>query len=180
MSEPLMVDVKREAAAKAEMQRIRGIFITERLDQKRNELGVKEFKKQREKLTKEFERQWEQLQKAKATIRELEERMTRQIIEWTPLKAAYQAKLEAEGYNKQIIENTIKSRRSEFERAQKIVKARLRPKLNPDEDFKCRVLNPETRREAVKKYLIDHTNKTHFLAEAFNLIFEELDKRKWK
>jgi hypothetical protein len=174
----IQVSAQRDAKVEAEIQRHRGYFITERLDQKRRELGVKEFKKQRGNLIKEFEQAWKQRQETSSALRELEDQMRRKIMKWAPLEKLYRLKLEAEGWPKNVIEKTIITRRKDFERAQRIVQGRLRSKIDPGEDFKHRVLNPETRREAIKKYLIDHVNKAHFQMEAFNLIFEELDKRK--
>jgi len=174
----LIVSTQRDAKIEADIQRRRGHFITERLDQKRRELGVREFKKQREKLAKEFEQAWNQAQKAKVALRELEERSHVKLVEWPSLEKLYRLKLEAEGWPKSVIEKTVVARQKDFERAQRKVQARLRPKVDPDQDFKERLLNPASRREAIKKYLIDHINKTHFLTEAFNIVFEELDKRK--
>lgn len=174
----LIVTAYRDRAVEAEIERQRGFFLTEKLDEKRMELGDQEFEKQRAKLTREAEQQWEQLQKAKAALRELEERMNREIMDFAPLEKAYRAKFEAEGCSKEMIEKTLQHRRSDFERAQGIVKERFRPQIDPDQDFRQRVLNPATRREAVERYLINHIHKTHFLTEAFNLIFEELDKRR--
>jgi len=163
-----------------EILRHREAFIAEGFNQKRAELGYKKFEKQKETLRKEFEQTWNTMQEAKAKIRELEDCMNRKIIKWTPLEKVYRIFFEAKGEPKTVIERTLISRRRSFERAQRIVQQRLRPRVDPDQDFRQRILNPETRREAIKKYLCDHVNKAHFQAEAFNLLFEELEKRKVK
>ncbi len=172
----VMVSTRRAAKVEAEIQRLRGHFITERLDQKRRELGVKEFDKQRDKLAKAFEEAWEQMREAKATLRSFEDRMTREIMNWPPLERAYRTFFEAKGEPKTVIEKTIASRRRTFKRKQRIVKERLRPKLDPVEDMRRRMLNPETRRDAIKEYLINHVYRADFQMETFELILEELDK----
>lgn len=156
----------------AEIARRKGLFVTDGLEQKQSELGAKEFEKQKSKLMKEFEQRWEQIQQANATIRELEEHSRFKITEWSPLEKAYRLKLEAEGYNKQIIENTLKHRRREFDRNQYNVKARLKPRTDPDQNFRRRVLDPATRNEALTYYLVNHVDKRHFLFEAIKLLFE--------
>ena len=172
----VIVSTRREAAIKADLQRRRGSFITERLDQKRSELGNKAFEKQRAKLTEEFKQRWEQLQKAKTTLRELEDQMNVKLMEWAPLEKVYHAQFEAEGCSKDMVEKTVTARRGDFERAQRIVQERLQPKFDLHEDFKRRILDPATRKEAIRYYLIDRTDKKHFLIEALDLIFEELSK----
>lgn len=172
----IIVSTRRAAKVEAEIQRNKGHFITGKLDEKRRELGVKEFKKQRDKLAKAFEQDWEQQQKAKAALRSLEDRMNREIMEWAPLEKLYRLKLEAEGWPKTVIEKTLLARRGDFDRSQRAVKNRLRPKVDPDQDFKKRVLNPATRKEALRHYLQDHVNKSHFTLEAFELLWSEVDK----
>lgn len=174
----VMISARRDAKIKRELELRKGNFINEKLDEERSKLGNKEFDKRRDKLTREFEQRWEQLQKAKATLRILEEQMSGEIMDFAPLEKAYRLQLEAEGCANQVIEKTLLARRRDFETAQNRVKARLRPKIDPDADFRQRILNPATRREAIEKYLIHHTQKTHFLTEVFNMIFEALDERK--
>jgi hypothetical protein len=174
----VIVTTRREALIEAEIQRRKTSWTTEKLDEKRSQFGNREFEKQRPKLTKEVESRWETMRKTKAEFDGLMEQAGRVVMKWAPLEKLLRSQLEAEGCQKSLVENTVKARRSDFERLQRIVQNRLRPKPNPDLDFRQRVLNPATRKEAIEKYLINHTNKTHFQTEAFNLIFEELDKRK--
>ena len=171
---------RRDTAVERSLRELRGFFITGRLDQKRMELGNKEFEKQKAKLTEEFARQWEQIQQAKAVIRELEERSGREIMEWLPLEKVYRVKLEAEGYPKEVVEKTIMARRAGFERCQRQVKARLKPRIDPDEDFRRRVLNPATRKQAFQAFLLHHIHKSRFLLEALELLWEEVDSLKAK
>lgn len=173
-----IVTRERDAKVEAEIQRRRGCFIDEKLEAKRGELGNKEFEKQRGKLEKEAESLWETMRKANAEFERFIEQAEREVMKWAPLEKVLRIKLEAEGYDKNVVENAVKARRSDFERLQRIVQERLRPKLDPDQDFRQRVLNSETRKEAIRHYLVDHIHKRHFLIEAFNLVFEELDKRK--
>jgi len=129
-------------------------------------------------LTREVEQQWERLQKAKAEFERLMEQAGRVVMKWAPLEKVLRIKLQAEGYEKNVVENTVKTRRSDFERLQRIVQDRLRPKLDPDEDFRQRILNPATRKDAIQYFLKDNVNKKHYLVETIALIFEELDKRR--
>lgn len=176
----VIVEAQRDARIEAELRRQEGLFVTEKLNEKRNKLGEKEFDEQRDELEKKAKQQWDQLQKANAVIRELENQSCIELVEWAPLEKVYRAKLEAEGYSKAIIEKTLEHRRMDFDSAQRRVQERLRPQVNHDQDFKQCILNPKTRREAITRYLQDNISKEHFQVEAFNLIFEELDKLKAK
>lgn len=179
MSKDIPVSADYTHAVEVDIGRRKGIFINARLDQKRGELGVKEFNKQRPELIKEFEQRWEQLQKAKATIRELEDRSSREIMKWAPLEKAHLVRLEAEGWKKEVIENTINARKREFDHVQGIVKRRIiASKYDEKADFRARISNPATRKEALERFLRHHVHKDVFLLEAIEILWSELDKLK--
>lgn len=164
----IQVPVEHEAAVKAEIRRRKGHFITD-------------FVKNRRGTQKQAEEAWERLQEAKAVIREFEDRMSREIAEWTPLEKAHLAKLEAEGWDKKVIENTLAARKRDFDRAQNIVKTRIKAsEYDVEKDFRESVLNPATRREALERFLHHHVHKNHFLLEALELLWSEVDNLKAK
>lgn len=180
----VMVSLDSNAKMEREIARRKGIFCTIYLERKESELGVKKFENERAKLFKQAAKCWDLAQEGKRCYSELEEESYRRIMEWRELEKPLRQWLEneavSEGWTEDMIQKTVEARHRDFERNQNNVQARLRPIIDPDVDFKERMLNPETRKEAITKYLVDNVNKAHFQAEAFVLIFAELDKRKAK
>ena len=79
MSEEFMiVGPERDTAVKHEIERRKGFFITDFLDEKRAKLGLKKFQKQKPKLIKEAEKAWERKQAKKAAREKKEEEKRRE------------------------------------------------------------------------------------------------------
>ena len=173
----VIVSAQRDARVEAFKGEQRGHFVTDILNRKQAELGNKEFDNQRNKLEIEARNLWEQVQKTKAAIRELTEQSLIRIMDFAPLEKAYRIKLTAEGCSVEMIEKTLLARRADFDFAQRRVQERLRPPFDPDADFKKRVLNPATREEALKHYLLNHVNRGHFTVEVIKLLFELNERR---
>ena len=155
----------------------KGFFVNDFLAKKKDALGHQKFDQQRPKLEIEARNLWEQVQKTKATILELTEQSLIRIMDFAPLEKAYRIKLTAEGCSVEMIEKTLLARRADFDFAQRRVQERLRPPFDPDADFKKRVLNPATREEALKHYLLNHVNRGHFTVEVIKLLFELNERR---
>ncbi len=178
----VMVTTKYDRMIAEELERRRGFFVTNVLNRERAELGNKKFEEKRTQLAEEATRHWDLAQEGKRHFRELEEASHREIMNWKELEKPLRQWLEnqavGEGWSKEMVERTIISRRKDFERAQKKVEARLRPKVDPNIDFRQRVLNSATREEALKHYLLNHVNRSHFIMEAIKLLFELSQKRR--
>lgn len=178
----VMVSTNYGANIAATMKLQKGNFVNAFLEIKKAELGAEKFDKQKAKLEKYAGECWERAQEGKRRFRELEELSGRRIMEWKDLEKPLRQWLENDmvgnRWGQDAVELTIKSYHRDFERNQNHVKGRLRRIRDPDADFRKRVLNPETREAAIKKYTHDHVNWRYYTTMAFNILFEELEKRR--
>lgn len=172
-----------ENVIRQEISRRRGEFINGFLEKKRAEYEtVERFEKAREKLQKEAEKRWQLIRDAKLKLLDLEERMKREVMKWPVMEKLYLQWLTAEGHPREVIENTVRSRQQEFERAQFRLKDKLKSQVaeqNIETVFKQRLLDPKTRQQAFQ-LLRDRVDKSHFLMLTLDCLFEELDKLKLK
>jgi hypothetical protein len=160
----------------------RGVFVTDFMNRRRMELGSDKFDRQRGKLEKEALKCWELMRDGKLRFYELEEESGRKIVEWKPIEKALRQWLEnrmkANDETKEMVERTVEARQRDFIRAQNKIRTRLKSIKDPNADFRERVLNPETRQEAIKKYVLNHRDWRHYTSMALNILFEELERRK--
>ena len=168
-----------EQTYEREMEFHKSIFINDFRKKKLAELGPEKFEKQEQKLTKEAEARWSRIRKARSKILDLEEKMHTELMKWSQLEKLYRDWLEAAAHPQRVIENTIEARLRDFQTAQTVLRERLKTAAyNADEDFKRRMLNPETRQQAIQYFLSDNVEKPHFLIKTIELLFSELDKLK--
>jgi hypothetical protein len=168
----------------AEMKRQEGFFVNGFLERKKARMKPEKFTKERLKLAKEAGELWQKAREGKRKFHELEEQAQVELITWNvlekPLRQWLENEAQGRGWTKEQIENTIKSYYQRFEHYQRLVKERLKPRIDPDQDLRQRLLNPETRKQAIQYYLVDCADKHHFLIETINVIFEELEKLKYR
>jgi hypothetical protein len=166
------------------LQEQKSYAVSEYLERKKAELGTEKFEKQRPKLEAEAHQHWKLAQDGKEQFRKLQEQSERKLMEWKLLEKSLRQWLENEAeysdWGQDAVERTIPSYRNYFERNQNHIRSRQNQIRDPDADFRQRVLNPETRREAIKKYVQNHRDWRHYTVEALNILFEQLEKRRWK
>ena len=170
-------------AVERDMKRQKAVFCSDFLERKKGELDEKKFNEQRAKLEKRAAECWDLAQEGKRRYRELEEKSGKKLIDWEELEKPLRQWLEnkilgTEDENQATVERTIPSYRKDFDRKQNSIKTRQRRIKDPDADFRKRVLNPETREAAIRKYVQNHIHSKHYTVLAFNIVFEELEKRR--
>jgi len=172
-----------EAAYRQEMEVHKSIFITDFKEQKLAELGREKFDKEEQKLAEEGAKLWDRAQREKRKYRELEEQVSREIMDWKTLLKPLRLWLESEGagrgWSKDIIENTIRRELGHFQTAQHQVAERLKAAAyDPNRDFRERMLDPQRRQQAIRHFLFNSADKSHWLIKTVELLFSELDKLK--
>lgn len=180
MKEYVQVTSDVDAIYKRELDVHKSVFISDFLEVKKRE-DYKNFEANREKFTKQGAELWKTFQAGKRKYNELEERSHREIMKWKTLEKPLRQWLENEGagrgWSKEMIENTVNTRKHDFETAQHIIRERRKSAAyNVEEDFKRRMLDPATRKAAIQHFLYDSADKPHFLIETIELLFAELDK----
>jgi hypothetical protein len=159
----------------------KGVFVTGFMNRRRMELGSDKFDRQLGKLEKEALKCWELMREGERRFYELEEESGRRIVEWKPIEKALRQWLEnrmkANDETQDMVDRTVEARQRDFIRAQNQVRTRLKSIKDPDADFRKRVLKPEIRQEAIKKYVMNHRDWRHYTAMALNILFEELERR---
>lgn len=176
------VSLEYDRAIERAMQERKTAFCRGYLALKESELGTKKMNREREKLWNHAAKCWDLAQAGRRRFYELEEESGRRIMEWKDLEKPLRQWLEneavGEGWTEDMVERTVEARHRDFLHEQKRVKGRMNRIRDPNADFRKRVLNPETREAAIRKYVRNHVNWKHYIAEALNILFEELEKRR--
>jgi len=176
----VIASTEHDAAIKKEINRRRGFFITYFLERKSEELGRKKFDEQRAKLIKYAGERFDLAQEGKRQYHELEELSNKKLMQWEELEKLLRQWLENDAvgndWGQDAVEKTILGYRRDFKRNQNNIRARLMRIKDPNADFRKRVLNPETREAAIRKYVQNHIHSKHYTVMALNILFEELEK----
>jgi uncharacterized protein YdiU (UPF0061 family) len=182
VSEYRMVTPEYDAAIDRAMHYQKQAFCKGYIEKMQEKLGVAKVEEQKEELWKHAAKCFDLAQEGKRHFYELQERSEREFMDWKKLEKPLRQWLENEAvgsdWGQDAVERTIPSYRRNFERNQRRIKASQNRIRDTDADFRKRVLNPETREAAITKYVRNHVHYRHYIAEALNILFEQLEQRR--
>lgn len=126
------------------------------------------------------EKAWNEVSKAHFALQPLLETQKRQTIEFKKIEECVRTIYLNQPIipTKENLQKVVERYRVDWNRDQTNLKLRIKiAKFNPDEDFRKRIMDPKTREAAIRRYLIDDTQKRHFLIQALKILFELTDRR---
>lgn len=177
----IQVSTNYDKMVETDLQRRKGHFIDAFLEHKKGELGREKFEKEQAKFKEHAAKCWELAQQGKEQFRKLQERSEREIMNWEelekPLRQWLENEAEGNDWGQDAVERTIPSYKRAFERNQRHIRAVKNRITDTRSDFRKRVLNPATREAAITKYVRNHVNWRIFMADALDILFEELEQR---